>query len=253
MQESQERRMKIGKPEIIFEDDHLIAVNKPPYLFSIGDRFDSGIQSVRSWLLKSFDDVFLIHRLDQETSGVIVFGKHKAAHRAMSIAFEKRQVEKHYQVLVSGTIRIDGDTINKPIAESKTRKGRMIIHDKFGKPSVSHYKVLERFKGYSFLDVHIETGRTHQIRVHLAAIGHPPAIDPMYGSELPIYASQLKGKHRFSGDQYERALITRVPLHAAQLTFPHPETGELTTITAELPKDIRATLQQLRKWRTEAQ
>ncbi len=243
---------RIAKPEVIFEDDDIIAVNKPPFLLTDSDRFDASLSSVRSWLQKKHDDVFLIHRLDLETSGVLVFGKTKAAHRAMSIAFEKREVEKHYQVLVSGTIRIEGDTINKPLAESRTRKGRMIIHDKFGKPSITHYKVLERFKGYTFLDVNIETGRTHQIRVHLAAIGHPPAIDPMYGSELPIFASQIKGRQRFSGNTQERPLISRVPLHAARLTFPHPSTGKLMTLEAALPKDIRAALQQLRKWRLEA-
>ena len=154
-----------NKPETIFENEDFIVINKPSGLLSIPDRKQSEI-SLKDLLINNYEEIFTVHRLDKETSGVIVFAKNEQTHKQLSVLFEGRGVEKYYVGLVHGKMQDEEGTIDAPIMEHPVKKGRMITHAK-GKPSETDYEVIENFRLYSFVRFQIHTGRTHQIRVHM--------------------------------------------------------------------------------------
>lgn len=223
-------------------------VNKPADFLSIPDRFVAKKPNLVTFLKKKRDAIFTVHRLDKETSGVIVFAKTAEAHRHLSLQFEARQVSKIYWALVDGNIHKNEGEINKPIANNMRDAGRMIIA-KRGKPSLTLYQVVERFKYHTLVAADIKTGRTHQVRVHMESIGYPLAVDELYGRKKAFFLSEIKHKkYRLGKEKEERPLMSRSTLHARQLTFKHPTTEEAMTFEATLPKDFKAVLNQLRKW-----
>ena len=233
------------KDWIVFEDDDFIALNKPSGLLSIPDREGKEI-SLKRLLQEKYDDIFTVHRLDRDTSGLIVFAKNEQAHRHLSIQFEERQTEKIYVGLVVGTPSLKKGTINLPIAENTVTRGTMIIHRR-GKEAITDYELLEDFGRYSWLQFRIHTGRTHQIRVHLKDMGHPIVGDTLYGDGKPLLLSSLKSKFKLSkNDLEERPLLNRLALHALQLKFTGLS-GEKVELEAPIQKDLKASLQQLNK------
>jgi 23S rRNA pseudouridine1911/1915/1917 synthase len=236
--------MKI--PEIIIaENEDWVALNKPSGLLSIPDREGKEVSLKRS-LKERYGEIFTVHRLDKETSGLIVFAKNEIAHKFLSKQFEERQTKKIYQGLVIGSLMEKKGTIDDPIAEHPGLNGTMIIHRK-GKESLTDYEVLEDFKIYSFIQFRIHTGRTHQIRVHMKNLGHPVVCDPLYGDGKPVMVSSLKSKFKLSKDvEEEKPILGRLALHSFQLSFDDAE-GKMIELEAPLPKDMRATLQQLAK------
>jgi 23S rRNA pseudouridine955/2504/2580 synthase/23S rRNA pseudouridine1911/1915/1917 synthase len=235
--------------EIIFEDDDLVVVNKAPFVLTIPDRYEPDKLNLLTWLTDHFGKIFVVHRLDKETSGLLVFAKNEQTHHSLSQQFEGRTVKKIYKALVSGVIHADEGVIEKPLAPHPTHPEKIVVTET-GKPSMSEFTVVERFKNYSLLDVSIKTGRTHQIRVHLQSIGYPLAVDEMYGKKNAFLLSEVKGSKYKSGKYAveERPLMSRCSLHAFRLSFRHPSSGELVSFEAGLPKDFSAALQQLRKW-----
>lgn len=237
----------MSAPELLFENDLLLAVNKPSGMLTLPDRFDAGIISLRQWLEKKYAQVFVVHRIDKDTSGLVVFAKTPEAHKYLSGLFESRQVEKTYLGLVHGTPAQPTGTIDALIGEHHSIKGKMAVVRK-GKASVTHYEVLESLGKYSWLSFRIETGRTHQIRVHMAHIGHPLVADPLYGNGQPLLLSSLKHRFKLSKDEEaERPLLARLALHAASLEFRLPD-GQQIRLEAPLTKDLEASLKQMRKW-----
>jgi 23S rRNA pseudouridine1911/1915/1917 synthase len=238
-----------NKPSIIFEDDDIIVLNKPANYLTIPDRFVAERANLTTFLKDRLENVFVVHRLDKETSGVILFAKNAAAHRNLSMQFEARTVDKIYLALVEGSVHKEEGEINQPIANNMRDKGRMIIASR-GKPSLTLYQVIERFKNYTLVEANIKTGRTHQVRVHFEVIGYPLAVDSLYGRKDAFLLSEVKMKKYRSGKDVieEKPLMSRTTLHAAKVTFNHPTTDESITFEAELPKDFRAVLNQLRKW-----
>jgi 23S rRNA pseudouridine1911/1915/1917 synthase len=235
------------KPEIIYESDQFIGINKPSGLLSIPDR-EGKEPSLKSLLQEKYDTIFTVHRLDKDTSGLIVFAKNEAAHRHLSIQFEERQTEKIYVGLVLGSPSNPNGTINLPIAENMVTRGTMIINRR-GKESITDYEVLENFGSYSWMQFRIHTGRTHQIRVHMKDLGHPIVFDELYGDGKPLLLSSLKSKFKLSKSELEeRPLLNRLALHAYKLSFTDLS-GEKITLEADLHKDLKASLQQLTKWR----
>ena len=230
---------------IIFEDDDFIALNKPSGLLSIPDR--KGIEiSLKVLLKEKYGEIFTVHRLDKETSGLIVFAKNEYAHKQLSMQFEKRQTKKIYQGLVMGSLAEKKGSISFPMSEHPALNGTMIVHRK-GKESLTEYEVLEDFGIYSWLQFQIHTGRTHQIRVHMKETGHPVVCDTLYGDGKPVLVSSLKSKFKLSRDAEEEIpILNRLALHAFQLSFTD-RNGKMIELEAPLPKDIRATLQQLTK------
>ncbi len=160
----------------------------------------------------------IVHRLDKDTSGLLLVAKNDAAQLALSQQLSAREMEKHYRALVEGNLREDTGRIEAPIARSKKDRKKMAV-DEDGREAITEWTVLARGNGATLLDVHILTGRTHQIRVHTRHMGHPVCGDPIYGS-----AKGLK--------------VPRLMLHAYTLTFTHPRTGERMTFTAPLPEEF---------------
>lgn len=231
----------------IFENDDFIALNKPPGTLSIPDRIQSQ-PSLKDHLIEKYGEIFTVHRLDKDTSGVIVFAKNEETHRNLSLQFENRQTGKLYYGIVSGTLPNTEGLIDVAIAEHPHKKGMMVPNPQ-GKPSQTEYKVLESFGMYTFLQFSILTGRTHQIRVHMKHLGNPIACDEVYGDGKPVLLSSLKKKFKLSKDvEEERPILARLGLHSAELSFKGTN-GEEHRLQAELPKDMRAFLQQLKKWK----
>lgn len=235
--------------EIVYEDDDLVVVNKPANLLTIPDRFSPDKPNLYHMLGNEYGKIFTIHRLDRETSGILVFTKTEEAHKELSKQFMDRTVEKVYFALVDGVMHQPEGLIDKPLGPHPTHPEKMaVVHG--GKPSRTNYKVTETFKNYTFIECSIETGRTHQIRVHLHAIGYPLAVDALYGRQSAFYLSKVKLRKYKIGKyvEEETPLMSRTTLHAGRLVFNHPTTGERMAITADLPKDFGAVINQLRKW-----
>jgi 23S rRNA pseudouridine1911/1915/1917 synthase len=231
--------------QVILENDDFIAINKPANMLSIPDRKQSE-PSLKDMLKQQFGDIYTVHRLDKGTSGVIVFAKHSDAHKQLSQLFEGREVEKYYAGLVHGKVIKESGSVDAPIMEHPAKNGKMVIHAK-GKTSLTDYEVVERFRLYTWMKFQIHTGRTHQIRIHMQQLGHSIVCDEYYGTADPILLSNLKKKFNLAkSEDAERPLMGRLALHAQLLKF--DLNGEHFELEAELPKDIKAMLQQLRKW-----
>lgn len=236
--------MKLNE-QIIFENNDFIAINKPSGLLTIPDREGKDI-SLKLLLKERFGEIFTVHRLDRDTSGIVVFAKTEAMHKHLSTQFESRETKKIYNGLVLGKPLQASGTINEPIAEHPVKRGVMTVYRK-GKESITEYEVLDSFRFFSWMQFRILTGRTHQIRVHMKHLGNPIVCDPLYGDGKPVFMSQLKANYKLSQSaEEERPLLNRLALHAAQLTFKDIEGAEYV-LEAPLPKDLRATLQQLNK------
>jgi len=230
----------------IFENDDFIVLNKPSGMLSIPDRTQSQ-PSLKDFLIQKLGGIFTVHRLDRDTSGVIVFAKNETTHKYLSQQFEDRHTQKIYNGLVTGKLDEPAGVIDEAIAEHHSQKGMMTVNTQ-GKPSVTEYALLEQFRSYSWMQFQILTGRTHQIRVHMKHLGHPIACDELYGDGKSILLSSFKKKFNLAKSaEEERPMLNRLALHAAQLSFkdihenPH-------NFEAPLPKDLRALLQQLKKW-----
>jgi len=239
-------KMKISDL-IVYESTDLIALNKPSGLLSIPDREGKDI-SLKKLLQEKYGQIFTVHRLDRDTSGIIVFAKNEETHKFLSKQFEERQTEKLYLGLVMGTLLNKKGSINAAIAEHPVKKGFMVINPK-GKEALTDYEVLDDFKIYSWVKFQIHTGRTHQIRVHMKDAVHPIVCDVLYGDGKPVLISSLKNKFKLSKNELEeRPILNRLALHAWQLKLLLPD-GKKIELEAPLPKDLRAVLQQLNKWK----
>ena len=156
--------------------------------------------------------------------------------------------DRYYLAIVEGQVHKTEGEIDKPIANNMRDAGRMVIA-KRGKPSLTVFKLLEKFKNYSLVEANIKTGRTHQVRIHFESIGYPLMIDSIYGRQSEFFLSQVKlKKYRRGKGVEERPLMSRTTLHAHSFAFDHPITGERVKFEVEPPKDFRAVLSQLRKW-----
>lgn len=244
--------------EILYQDQHLIAVDKPAGIPVEPSRWGEHPEYLSAALLQwaqaqQTEDGPLasrprgLHRLDLGTSGVVLYALSLEAERYYRTLFQKREMEKMYLALVLGEVHEEGE-IDAPLAPDRLVSGRMCV-DRHGKDSLTLYRPRELFRGFSLVEAYPQTGRTHQIRVHLASIGHPLAMDPMYGASEGLLLSQLKRGYRPKPGKVERPLMSRLTLHASRLRFVPFEGGEAIEIEAPLPKDFEVTLRQLRKWR----
>jgi 23S rRNA pseudouridine955/2504/2580 synthase/23S rRNA pseudouridine1911/1915/1917 synthase len=247
------------KLEILWENDDAIALAKPAGLATIPGRDEPG--SVLHTLGAQIGlpasgtaepRLRVVHRLDKETSGVLLFAKNIAAQRHLSEQFRNNTVSKEYLALVTGRPPQKEGEIDAPLARHPNSPKHMGIAAHGGRPARTLWKVEETFREYTLIRCFPKTGKTHQIRVHLFSIGLPLAIDPLYHAAPPgkpagIYLSRFKRDYSPTFGEPERPLIDRLTLHAEKLSFLDRE-GKPVTITCALPKDFRAVLNQLRRW-----
>ncbi len=228
----------------IYEDEDIIALNKPNGLLAIPDRFNKELINLYDLLTNKYGKIFIVHRLDKDTSGVILFAKNAEAHRDLSIKWEKGEVAKIYFALVIGYVEEKQGVISLPIAPLKKKKGVMVVDKRNGKKSTTYFKVIDEFKDYSLVEAAPKTGRTHQIRVHFAYIGHPIAGDAIYNRKEAIGKFGVKGQ-KIEFPVQPKAEISRLALHASKLRFEHYKTNETVEIKAEIPEDFKRVLNTL--------
>ncbi len=245
------------EPRVIYQDEHLVAVDKPPGFPVEPGRWGEHPVTLTGALLdwaaaRPGPDGAppprprALHRLDLGTSGVLLYALSLEAERYYRELFSSRQVEKVYHALVIGEVREAG-VIDQPLAPDPRDGGRMKV-SRGGKASVTEYTPLRRFRGYSLVECRPRTGRTHQIRVHLASLGHPLAVDPRYGGRDRMLLSEIKPGYKAKAGRAESPLIERLTLHAAELQLVSFQGDELR-IAAEHPKDLRVLLSKMEKWR----
>lgn len=244
---------------ILFEDSHLLALDKPAGLLTSPDRCDppqpnlmrllhAAIAAGKPWAReRGLDYLMNAHRLDFETSGVLLLAKNKAALVALANLFGSEKPLEKYVALVHGSPRTDPFEIDARLAPHPLKIGLMRVDSKNGKKSKTQFTVLEKFSGYSLLLCEPFTLRRHQIRVHLRHAGLPIVGDPPYGGKK-LWLSRLKRAYRLKPGREERPLLSRVALHAEALTLPHPVTGQTMTITAPWPKDLKVAVKYLRQF-----
>ncbi len=213
-------------------------------MFTIPDR--EGQVSLKDLLAARYHEIFVVHRIDRDTSGLVLFAKNATVHRYLSKLFEERKIDKFYAGIVNGQPSPSSGIIDAPIAEHPQQKGMMIV-TRNGKASQTGYEVIEGHSSYSLVSFQLFTGRTHQIRVHAKHIGHPLACDPVYGDGSPVFLSKIKKKFRLSKkEDEERPMISRLALHSYRLSFNNIN-GERLELTAPVPKEFQALMQQIGK------
>jgi 23S rRNA pseudouridine1911/1915/1917 synthase len=240
--------------EVLYEDDQIAAINKPPgMVVHPGRGHWSG--TLTSALRFHFDNLSssggpsrpgIVHRLDRDTSGVIVVAKTDRAHMRLSEQFEQRTLEKEYVAICAGRNDRDRDTIDLPIGPHPYQREKMAIRrdHEISKPAQTFYEVDERFRGFLGYRVLPKSGRTHQIRLHLAHIGCPVLCDRLYGGRAVLTGRDLSGK-----PDDETVLLDRQALHARRLVIAHPESGRELEFVAPLPADLEGVLTALREYR----
>lgn len=239
--------------DIVYEDDSLVVVNKPAGMVThpaIGNR--SG--TLANALMFHFEKLStesgghrpgIVHRLDKHTSGLLVVAKDDTTHQALQNAIKTRDLKRTYIGLVCGHMKEETGKINEPIGRHKHKRTLMAIDGDNARDAITHYKLLLRFRSYDLLEVSLETGRTHQIRVHLTHLAHPVFGDPDYGGREKFVHSMF-GPERPLAKRL-LAILDRQALHAARLEFAHPHTGEPLKFEADLPKDYAKVIDTLKQ------
>lgn len=224
--------------DVVYEDADLIVVNKPRGMVvhpAPGHEDGTLVNALLAHCGESLSGVGgerrpgIVHRIDKDTSGLLIAAKNDFAHRALAAQLKDHTLARTYACIVCGNIREDSGTIDAPIGRDPADRKKMCVTKKDGREAVTHWRVLERFAGYTLLECWLETGRTHQIRVHLAWRSHPILGDTVYGHKKP-----------------ELGVDTQC-LHARELTFVHPRTGEHVTVSCELPEYFQELLRKLRQ------
>lgn len=221
--------------QVLFEDTALLVINKPTGLATLPDGYNPSLPHIKSVLEQQFGQLWIVHRLDKDTSGVLLLARTKEAHRSLNTQFERHLVMKVYHALVVGLPEWRVKTIDLPLRPNGDRQHRTIVDLQHGKPALTHLKVLERLAGYCLVEAIPETGRTHQIRAHLSASGLAILGDRLYGQ---AFAGQTR--LQASPDRTSLAQSLGIPsgmgLHARSIEITHPSSAERVKFTAPYPQ-----------------
>lgn len=212
--------------QIIHADEHILVINKPAGIPVLPDGWEQDAPYLVKMLEEEFGKVFTVHRLDKTTSGVMVFARTAESHRALNIQFENHEAEKVYHAIMEGEPKWNEKVAKFPLRANVGKKHRTAVDDKNGKPSETRYRILKRYQEAALVEARPMTGRTHQVRVHAYALGHPLLGDTLYSAS-------------------ETDLIARPALHAYSLTITHPVTQERLAFKAEHPEDFVSALKRL--------
>lgn len=213
--------------QILYQDASVLVINKPADLSVLPEGWDKSAPYLVKMLEEQFGKVWVVHRIDKITSGIVVFALTAEAHRSLNIQFEKHEVEKVYHALMNGVPTWEEKVTKFPLRVNVGHKHRTVVDDRNGVRSETRFRLLERYHAAALVEAAPMTGRTHQIRVHAYALGHPLLGDILYSAP-------------------ETDIIARPALHARSLTFTHPETGKRLTFQADYPIDLDEALRQLR-------
>lgn len=232
--------------EIIYEDERIIAINKPAGYLTLPDRYDFSAPSLVRYLESIYEQIFVVHRIDKETSGLIIFAKDAESHKFLNEQFMEHSLQKIYHAVVRGSFNKDELEVDIPIMANPSGKAMMIPSAR-GKSALTIFRPIEKFRLATLLECDLITGRQHQIRVHCSTIGYPLLVDSLYSGVNDFYLSSIKRKFNLQKDESENPIIERLTLHSYSLKFEHPDGQELK-LNAEYPKDFSILLKTLRKW-----
>ena len=230
---------------ILFVDQDLLVINKPAGLLSLPDGYDQSLPHLKTAISQDYGEPWIVHRLDRETSGVMVLARNAEAHKALNSQFESRQVKKVYAALVIGRPDWEQKSLRLPLRVNTGKRHRTAVDPVHGKKAITHIRVAERLVSYSLLEARPETGRRHQIRAHLAHEGYPIACDELYGNQIKILRSDVI-KDREGEKNLTEPVLYRTALHARLIEFFHPSDRKLMNFEAPLPADIQSLLILLR-------
>ncbi|MFA5865124.1 MAG: RluA family pseudouridine synthase [Phycisphaerae bacterium] len=237
--------------EILFEDEHLLVINKPSGLDSNRGQFAAVcvLDVLEARMENLPGPLRLVHRLDRETSGLMVLAKTAQAQKNLSEQWETRAVEKTYLVIVHGVMQPREGVIDLPLKKTENQARPVMIDHKKGKPAATEYDVVDQFRQFALVEAQPVTGRMHQIRVHFAAVGCGVLCDSHYGLPDPLLLSEFKRRYKPSHrKETEKPLIARLALHANLLKFKHPISGATMEFKLNPPKDFSAAVKQLGKY-----
>lgn len=232
---------------VIYSDDDFIVLNKRSGILIAADRYNPDAPRLDLMAEKEFGKLYAVHRIDKDTSGLIIYAKNLEAQKGISMQFEQRKVQKTYHALVYGHPLWEDLHVDLALEPDGDARHRTVINKKFGKPSVTDFHLIGVCGPYSWIEAKPKTGRTHQIRVHLAANNLSIVCDPLYsGNQKPVRLSEVKRKWNGDEDE-ERPLLSRLALHAYKIQFEHPSTHEQVTFTAPYARDMEAVRKQFAK------
>jgi tRNA pseudouridine32 synthase/23S rRNA pseudouridine746 synthase len=230
--------------DILYQDEALLVINKPAGLSTLPDGYEPSLPHVKKLLEPDLGRLWIVHRLDKATSGVLLLARTAAAHKDLNTQFEKHRVAKVYHALVFGKPSWRQKSIRLPLRPNGDRQHRTIIDQEAGKPAITHFKVLERFEQYCLVQAIPETGRTHQIRAHLTAVDLFILGDRLYSRKIPL---RFKPRSELSPEQDEflNLLAGSMALHARSLEVSHPTSGERLNFIASYPEAFAVVLKLL--------
>ena len=232
---------------VIYSDDDFIVLNKRSGILIAADRYNPDAPRLDLMAEKEFGKLYAVHRIDKDTSGLIIYAKNLEAQKGISMQFEQRKVQKTYHALVYGHPLWEDLHVDLALEPDGDARHRTVVNKKFGKPSITDFHLIGVCGPYSWIEAKPKTGRTHQIRVHLAANNLSIVCDPLYsGNQKPVRLSEVKRKWNGDEDE-ERPLLSRLALHAYKIQFDHPATHEQVTFTAPYARDMEAVRKQFAK------